>query len=69
MLFHICTVVDDHGEMRADAQHFAAAAIETKSDEKEISRAIKVLRSVLIDFLFPAGLSEKASLVVFQRQT
>lgn len=34
--------VDDHGEMRVDAQNWAAAAIESKSDEKEISRAIKV---------------------------
>lgn len=34
--------MDDHGEMRVDAQNWAAAAIETKSDEKEISRAIKV---------------------------
>ncbi|CAM9190282.1 unnamed protein product [Ectocarpus sp. 8 AP-2014] len=33
--------MDDHGEMRVDAQNWAAAAIESKSDEKEISRAIK----------------------------
>lgn len=35
-------LVDDHGEMRVDAQNWAAAAIESKKDEKEISRAIKV---------------------------
>lgn len=34
--------VDDHGEMRVDAQNWAAVAIETKSDEREISRSIKV---------------------------
>lgn len=36
--------MDDHGEMRVDAQNWAAAAIETKKDEKEISRAVKVSR-------------------------
>lgn len=46
--------VDDHGEMRVDAQSWAAAAIETKSDEKEISRAIKVCRmNNLVGFLPP----------------
>lgn len=38
----VLPTVDDHGEMRIDAQNWAAAAIESKSDEKEISRAIKV---------------------------
>lgn len=37
--------MDDHGEMRVDAQNWAAAAIETKKDEKEISRAVKVGRT------------------------
>lgn len=40
--FDPVSTVDDHGEMRVDAQNWAAAAIESKSDEKEISRAIKV---------------------------
>lgn len=42
--FSLRPTVDDHGEMRVDAQSWAAMAIETKSDEKEISRSIKVCR-------------------------
>ena len=48
--------VDDHGEMRVDAQSWAAAAIETKSDEKEISRTIKVCRMKNIVRFLPRGL-------------
>lgn len=51
------SAVDDHGEMRVDAQSWAAAAIETKSDEKEISRAIKVYRINLVRFLAPWALN------------
>lgn len=43
--------VDDHGEMRVDAQNWAAAAIESKSDEKEISRAIKVRKHAGIMYM------------------
>ena len=43
MLATACyATVDDLGEMRADAQSWAAAAIETQSMEKAISKDIKV---------------------------
>lgn len=42
MLF--CLIVDDHGtngDMRGDAQNIAANALESNTEEKDISKAIK----------------------------